>query len=200
MLLVFVRLFLRLLFLIFFVFSIFFFYVFWYTYNQKRWFIKAPKVYNIKYFSSTKNKKYIIIDSKKYELVNNNLLLYWIEEGKCWFIKISSYKKYECYDNKKYSRIFYISPSSIKVYPIEKKVIFHKLDLKLSSDYHIKYTFTWYGISFTYYKNWVITYKDDISSKKLIKLKWIEFVWYNDEWFFFIKKNKLYFIKILANL
>ena len=200
MLIIFARLSLRLLILIVWVFSIFFFYVFWYTYNEKRWFIKAPWVYAIKYFSNNDLKKNIIINSKRYYIVDNRLTLYWLEKWKCWYIKIWDYQKYDCYDDKKYSNIIYIPNSSIRIYPITKNIVFLKLNLEISNDYAINYDFNWRGIKFSYYKDWTIVYKDDISYKKLINIKWANFVWYNNEGLLFFKDNKIYFIKILESL
>jgi len=200
MLIIFARLFLRLLILIIWVSSIFFFYVFWYTYDDKRWFIKAPGVYAIKYFSNNDLEKSIIINSKKYHIVDNNLTLYWLERGKCWNIKIWDYQKYDCYDGKKYSNVIYIPNSSIRIYPITKNIVFWKLNLEVSDDYAINYNFNWHGIKFSYYKDGTIVYKDDISSKKLINIKWANFVWYNNDGLFFLLKNKIYFMKILESL
>ena len=200
MLIIFARLFLRLLILVVWVFSIFFFYVFWYTYDEKRWFIKAPGVYAIKYFSNNNFEKDITINSKKYNIVDNRLTLYWVEKGKCWNIKIWDYQKYDCYDGIKYVKIIYIPNSSIRIYPITKSMFFSQLDLENSNDYAINYNFNWHGIKFSYYKDWTIVYKDDISSKKLINIKWANFVWYNNEGLFFFKGNKIYFMKILESL
>lgn len=200
MLIVFVRLFLRLLILISSVFGIFFFYVFWYTYNGKRWFIKTSWVYNIKYYSADNLKKDILINSKKYFIVNNKLTLYWLEQGKCWIMKIWNYQKYDCYDWKRYSDIVYIPSSSIKISPITKNTVVAKLNLQISSDYNIQYYFNWHDIDFSYYKDGTIVYKDNLSSKKLINIKWANFIWYNNSWLFFILDKKIYFMKFLVNL
>lgn len=200
MIIIFARLFLRLFVLIWWVFSIFFFYVFWYTYTNKRWFIKTSWVYNIKYFSNNNSKKDIIINSNKYFVINNRLTLYWLEKGRCWIIQIWYYKKYDCYDGKRYSDIVYIPISSVKIYPITKNTLFAKLNLQVSNDYDIKYNFNWHGIRFSYYKDGTIVYKDDISTKKLIKIPWVDFVWYDNEWLVFMLDNKIYYMKFLINL
>lgn len=200
MFMIFLRLFLRLTVLVFVIFSIFFFHVFWYKYDKQRWFIKNSGVYDIKYFSDNNFEKSIIINSQKYYVVDNKLTIYWLEKNQCWYIKIWNYKKYDCYDGKRYSNIIYIPSSSVKIYPITKNIVFLKLDLKISKDYCINYDFNWNGIEMSYYKDGTIVYKDDISSKKLTNIKWANFVWYNDNWLFFSLNDKIYFMEILVNL
>ncbi len=197
---IFARLFLRLIILFSAIFSIFFFYVFWYKYDEQRWFIRSPWIYDIKYFSNDDLQKNIIINSEKYYTVDNKLTIYWLQPNKCWTIKIWEYEKYDCYESESYSNIIYIPSSSIKIHPITYSTVFLNLNLNVSKDFTVNYDFIWNGIKFSYYKDWTLVYKDDISSKKLINIKNVDFVWYNDDWLFFSLDGKMYFMEILANL
>jgi len=183
---------LRLIVLILSVFSILYFYVLWYKFDPEIWFIKTSS-YNLENYSSY-NKK-ILINWKKYFITNGQIRLSNIFTNKyCGKLKIWDFTKYHCF-NKKNNHIVYISKYYIRVFPSKNK-IFKNLDLIKPENNNIKYKFKWHNINFSYYKNGDIIYKDDVSSKKLINFPNIEFVWYDENGLFIIKKNKLFYLKI----
>lgn len=196
---VFWRLFIRLIVLFLWVFSIFFFYVLGYKYDTKIGFIKSSWVYDIKYYSKDPLNEQISINWWNYYFVSNKLTLRNVRSNSCWQVKIWDFDKYNCYDDKSFSNVVYISPSSLEIRPSSVS-FFPKLTLYWDYDPFLKYSFYWNGINFFYYQNWDLTYKDDVSTKKLINIKNVEFVGYENWWLYFTLDGKLHFLAINNNL
>lgn len=189
------RFFLRLIVLVLSVFSILYFYVLWYKFEPEIWFIKTSN-YDLENYSPYNSK--VLINWKKYFLNDWKIILSNMFSNKnCGELQIWNFKKYYCFE-KKNNHIVYISKNYIKIIPSKNK-IFKNLDLIKTENSNIKYKFTWNNITFYYYRNGDIIYKDDVSSKKLINFPNIEFVWYDRNGFFIVKNNKLLYFKINNN-
>jgi len=188
------RLFFRLAILFIAVFSVFYFYILEYKYDPNIGFIKTSWTYSLENIDNGYIEN-VVINWKKYNLSENKIILHNIFDQKtCWELKIWDYNDYLCYKNND-NHIVYISKNSVKLVAV-KNTIYNNLILKKSYNPFIKYSFKWKEIYFDYYKNGDIVYKDDISSKKLINIKNLEFVGYNTKWLFVIKDNDLYFMKL----
>ena len=194
MLLIFSRLFLRVLILFVAVFSIFYFYILWYRFDSNIWFVQTSWVYSLEKLDLWENEK-IILNWQEYNLSDNKIILHNIFLKKsCWELKVWKFSSYECY-NDNGNHIVYISKNIVKLTPVTTS-IFKKLDLYSSDNLNIKYYFYWKNIKILYYRNWDIIYDDDLSSKKLINIPWLEFIWYTEKGLYVIKDNKLYFMRL----
>lgn len=198
MYIVFARLFLRLTVLFFGVFSVFFFYVFGYKYEKNVWFVRASWVYDVQYFAKKDKQEEFFVNSNKYNFVDNKLIVYGIYKWSCSNIKIWDFQNYQCHWNKKFKKIVYIPKSSILIKEAFKRVFFN-LELFDDSNPFIKHYFYWRWIKFTYYEDWDLVYKDDISSKKLVNIKDAEFIGYDKDGLYFISKWKIYLLNIFKN-
>jgi len=192
--LILVRFFLRLIILIIIVTSIFYFYILKYRYDFWIWFIETSWVYSFEKLDLWTDEK-VTFNWNQYWFTNNSITLHNnFDKRNCWELKIGDFKDFLCYRENN-NHIVYISKNIIKLTPI-KTAVYKKLILKKEISPFIKYSFNWHNIDFFYHKNWDIFYQDDISVKKLINIKNIEFIWYNDKWFYIIKDNKLYFMRL----
>jgi len=189
MILVVGRLFLRVVFLVLIVWSIFYFFVFWYRYNPKGNFnYKTAGIYEIRAFSDT---NYIFLDNEKFFLVNNKITLYSIPEWSCKKLRIDEFEKFICFDWKHFNKFLYISPKVLKITPF--KGFFSKLDLKCNNIWECFFSAN--NIDFFISKDWTIFYKDDISTKQLIKLPNSLIIGYLEDWLIFEKNWKLFKLK-----
>jgi len=194
MLIIFVRLFLRVLVLFVTVFSIFYFYILGYKFDKNVGFIETSGVYSLEKIDMETDDK-IVLNWYEYKLLDNKIVLHNVFLSKsCGELRIWDYSSYECYNNE-WNHIVYISKSVVKLIPVTLSV-FKKLDLYADSNLDVKYYFYWKNIKFYYYTNWDIVYSDDLSVKKLVNIKDLEFVWYNQKGLYVVKDNKLYFMKL----
>lgn len=193
------RLIIRLVVLFVWVFSIFFFYVFGYKYDSKIGFVKSSWVYDIKYYSDETLDENILINWWKYYFVSNKLTLHDMRSNFCWEIKIGKFQDFSCYDDNAFSNIVYISPASLKINASSAN-LFYRLNLKKTDNPFVRYEFNWNWVNFSYYKNWDLVYEDDISTKKLINIKNIEFIGYESWWLYFTLDGNLNFLSIRNNL
>ena len=187
------RLFLRLFFLVVAVISIVFFYILGYKYDPELGFIKNSGVYSFESFSELEKIAYI--NWKAYNLIEGKLDIYTNLDTKCGEFKIGDFNKFVCYHHKHYTKIVYIPKYSIRFYKTSNN-IFSKLVLYKWADSFVKYYFYWNDIKFTYYENGLLTYKDDLWEKTIIKLKGLEFLGYDDNGLYVLRDNILYYLQL----
>ena len=197
MILVLTRLFFRLLVLFVAVFSVFLFYILWYKYNLNLGFVKTSWTYSFEAMSEENSRNYIILNWQLYKLDSDNKLVLSniLDQKSCGSIKIWNYANFVCFKNHD-TNIVYISKNAIRLKKVKSSVVYKKLKLSNWNSVFEKYRFFWNGIKFYYYKNGDIVYEDWLSFKKLMNFPNIEFVWYDRKWFYIVKDNNLYYMKL----